>query len=74
MKSSVPIEPMRMNPPTVGSVQSPELLVGQADQQEADRDGEDRPPTMSKLRVARAFLTVGSSRWMTTARRSRSGC
>ena len=66
MNSSVPTMPMRMNPPTVGSVQSPNCLLVRPTSRNTIETAKMNPPIRSKLRVAFFVLTVGSSRWMTT--------
>ena len=66
---------MRMKPPTVGSVQSYSWCVAGSvcPCWSGRRAGSSiaivkiTPPRMSKLRVARGFLTVGSSRAMTNS-------
>ena len=54
-----------MNPPTVGSVHSPNCLFVRPTSRKLMATVKMAPPTMSKLRVARSFLTVGRSREMT---------
>ena len=65
MNSSVPMMPMRMKPPTVGSVQSPNCLLVRPTSRKTIATVKIAPPIRSKLRVAACVLTVGSSRWMT---------
>ena len=67
MNSSVPTMPTRMNPPTVGSAQSPNCLLVRPTSRNTIATVKIAPPMRSKLRVAEAVLTVGSSRWMTTS-------
>ena len=54
-----------MKPPTFGSVQSPDCLLVRPTSRNTIETVKIAPPIRSKLRVAEAVLTVGSSRWMT---------
>ena len=65
MNSSVPMIPTRMNPPTVGSVHSPNCLLVRPTSRKTIATVKIAPPSRSKLRVAAGVLTVGSSRWIT---------
>src|SRR5215467_11374521 len=71
MNSSVTMMPMKMNPPTVGSVHALSVCVDGLYKPLLVRKTSRKiieivkitPPTMSKFRVADAVLTVGRSRW-----------
>ena len=52
MNSSVPTIPMRMNPPTVGSVHSPNCLLVRPTSRKTIATVKIAPPSRSKLRVA----------------------
>ncbi len=67
MKTNVPTIPTRMNPPTVGSVHSPNCLLVRPTRRKTIATVKIEPPIKSKLRVADGVLTVGSNRWMTTS-------
>ncbi len=58
--------PTMMNPPTVGSVHSPNCLFVRPTRRKTIATVKIAPPIKSKLRVAYFVFTVGSSRWMTT--------
>ena len=63
--STLPMMPMRMNPPTVGSVQSPNCLLVRPTSRNEIATVKIAPPRMSKLRVADGVRTTGRSRWIT---------
>ena len=65
MNSRVPTRPMAMNPPTEKSDQSLNCLLVRPTSRNTIATVKMKPPIRSKLRVADAVLTVGSSRWMT---------
>ena len=65
MNNSVPMMPTRMNPPTVGSVQSLNCLLVRPTSRNTIDTVKMNPPRRSKLRLAFLVFTVGSSRWMT---------
>ena len=75
MNSRMPTMPARIRPPTDGSVHWWSCLVASSTRpllvspmrSKAIDIVKITPPRTSKLRVARAVLTVGSSRWMTTS-------
>ena len=54
-----------MNPPTVGSVHSPNCLLVRPTSRKLIATVKIAPPSTSKLRVAWVFLIVGSSRLIT---------
>ena len=65
MNSRVPMMPTRMNPPTVGSAQSPNCLLVRPTNRKTIATVKIAPPMRSKLRVADGVLTVGSNLWIT---------
>ena len=67
MNSRVPMMPTMMNPPTVGSVQSPNCLLVRPTSRNTIATVKIAPPIKSKLRVADGVLTVGSNLWITTS-------
>jgi hypothetical protein len=81
MNRAIPTRAMRMNPPTVGSVQSLRAWVAalvwpfwvRPTRRNAVAIVKIVPPRMSKLRVAAFVLTVGRSRQMKYSERSQTG-
>jgi hypothetical protein len=64
-KIAEPMRPIRMNPPTVASVHSPNCLLVRPMSRNEIAIVKMTPPRMSKFRLAFFVLTTGSSRLMT---------
>ena len=62
--AAIPSTAIARKPPTVTSVQSPVCLLVRPTSRKLMATEKIAPPRMSKLRVARGFLTVGRSRQM----------